>query len=430
MKFLEFYCNQIFCRTYLFVFFIIVLNSSCDIQHYDESGDYILSADANMLWYNQPNGIFYEGKQKRTYLTWMDDERNVEICFYDENKEQLSKIRKIKKWPYLDDHGQPVLHVIQNGKYKGHILLFLNLHNSPLSFIRSKQAEDLDAFTDEQVIDSGAVTYPSIIEDKSGNLMVFYKKNVFEQGEIRTRALFYRKSKDGGDSWSPETEMLNYGKNTWIYSIAPVIKNDTIHLAFSVKDSLSTRVKDVYYLRSCDWGNSWETDNSVRLDLPIHRLPDKIYETGSTDETRVWDLKTDIYGHPVIAFYKYDKEKGVGYTATYNSGKWITTQVSECKNVYYAGGIAIDEKDPLTVYTAENNLNKVAIAEKQYDTTEKKYKFVKYISRNTFRNQVRPQLVKNYNNLKLLWVDVIEYKHYQNFKTNVKAYFINKQINN
>jgi len=409
---------------------IILLSCGCNVRHYEESGDYVLEKGGDLLWYNQPSGFFYEGKEKRTYLTWMDDERNVEVCYYDENKQQLSEVKKIKEWSYLDDHGQPVLQVMQNGKYKGHILVFLNLHNSPLSFIRSQEAENIEAFSEEKIIDSGAVTYPSIVEDKAGRLMVFYKKNVFEQGEIRTRALFYRSSDDGGDTWSSEKELLNFGKNTWIYSIAPAIKNDTIHVAFSIKDSLSTKVKDVFYVRSSDWGNSWETEKAQQLLLPIGHLPGKIYETPANSETRVWDLKTDLYGRPVIAFYKYNTENGVAYTAVYRGDVWNITRVSESENVYYPAGIAIDEKNPATVYTAENNGGGVTIAERLYDTSKKGYEFVKYISLNKTRDQVRPQLVKNYSNLKLLWVDVLEYKHYQNFKTNIKAYFINKPKSN
>ncbi len=324
-----------FFRVFAAAAFVFLFGSGCDVQHYEESGDYVLERGGNLLWYHQPSGFFYEGSEKRTYLTWMDDERNVEVCYYDENKQQLSKVKKIKEWSYLDDHGQPVLQVMQNGKYKGHILVFLNLHNSPLSFIRSQEAENIEAFSEEKVIDSGAVTYPSIVEDKAGRLMVFYNRNVFEQGEIRTRALFYRRSNDGGDTWSSEKELLNFGKNTWVYSIAPAIKNDTIHVAFSIKDSLSTKVKDVFYVRSCDWGNSWETEKAQQLLLPIGHLLGKIYETPANGETRVSDLKIDLYGRPVIAFYKYNTEIGVAYTAMYRGDVWNITRVSESENVYY-----------------------------------------------------------------------------------------------
>jgi hypothetical protein len=103
----------LFLQKMTLIWLYLVLASACQPGKYEKSGEIVIHEGGNLLWYNQPAGIYYEGEHKRTYLTWMDDERNVEVCYYDASDKFLSPVNRIKRWNYLDDHGQPVIHVLQ-----------------------------------------------------------------------------------------------------------------------------------------------------------------------------------------------------------------------------------------------------------------------------------------------------------------------------
>lgn len=256
--------------------------------------------------------------------------------------------------------------------------------------------------------------------------MLFYKKNVFENVQSRTRALFFRKSYDGGDTWGEEKELLNFGFNTWIYNISPKVKDGIVHLAFSVKDSVSNLVKDVYYIKSGNSGESWENLQSVGVSGPGSLSGCKVYESEHGKETRVWDLAIDTSGNPVIAFVVYDSVYGVSYYAKVSYKQWESIEVGRTKNVYYPTGLTIDEKDPKIVYATQNNGGVSGIYEMHLDSGGN-FQTKRRISNNERNNQVRPQMVRNYADMKLMWVEAEEYVNYQKFKSNIRGYIVEKK---
>jgi len=379
------------------------------------------------MWYNKPSGVHYEGQFNKTFMAWLDNKRNVKICEYDENTKLFSNITLLKKWSYRDDHGLPVLHIMKKGRYKGHILVLLNLHNSYLSIRKSTFPERIQEFDKEIIIDSSNITYPSMIESSDGRLILFYKKNVFESSTQRTRNLFYRFSDDGGDSWSVEKELLNFGINSWVYSVPPIVVNDTIRLAFSIKEASSSRVVDLYYLQSPDFGKSWFDDKGHKF-FNSNQIIKPIIVTPIGLETRVWDIAIMKGEGPRISFVTYDSSLNKNYVAFYNatSKKWDIYHVGVSKNEFYPGGIVFDCQDPNKIICTEQIENgNLSIVEKTFVAQESRFKKIRYISKNIERNQVRPQIVENYSTIRTMWVESIDYPHYQNFNTNLKIEVVN-----
>lgn len=416
-------------RQYYFAFLLCVLISGCNNEPYNyktPSGDYIVAEGGNMLWYNQPSSVFFSNKYSRTYLAWTDSANRVNVAWYDDERQVFSDITTVHKWGYMDDHGQPVVHVKEYGAGKGHIHLLFAQHNSPLLSTISGQPEQIEDFGPLQVIDPADCGYPSIIENEQGSLAIFYNRNVYDVPELWTRPLYFRTSDDGGKSWSKETELINHGPGTWIYYVAPDYRDGTLHIAYSVKESGKDRVKDIYYVKSHDWGKTWTANEGIPYQLPM-RQTDPMFASPANYETRAWDIAADTAGKVHIAYVVYNADSGLAKVAQVYHGETKQYNVAYSRLAYYPAGIVIDEKDPNTVYAGRSNKNNIAIAEIKFNPGENKYVFMKEISADTTRSQVRPQIVKNYRSLKLLWVDVIDYTNFQKYKTNIKGYFLRPQ---
>jgi len=66
------------------------------------------------------------------------------------------------------------------------------------------------------------------------------------------------------------------------------------------------------------------------------------------------DLKANKDGKPAIAYVNYDAQQATSYIYRCNKRIWTTTKVAQSRNVYHPSGLALAEKDPSSVYSAEN----------------------------------------------------------------------------
>ncbi|MCB0699833.1 MAG: BNR-4 repeat-containing protein [Chitinophagales bacterium] len=383
-----------------------------------------VSDGGNILFYNQPSGVYYKGKHSRTYMAWLDRRNIVQLSYYDDRYNRMTTYADIFAWPYKDDHAQPVLHVKQYGDLKGHIYIFSSLHNSRLVYTRSKKPESITDFTPLSIIDNGKCTYPSVLETPTGELMVFYTRNTYSSDtgyKHWTRNLYYITSTDGGNTWSKEKEIVTGGTGTWVYYVQPVYKDDGIHIAFSImKDDGG--VYDVHYIKSNDGGDTWIYNDSTINALPV-LANNPIYITPEGTQTRAWDLKLNSVGEPVIAYQNYDSTVGRSYVM-YN----IRTEpkhyfVTNSINSYYPAGLVLDEYNTNIAYASSVGKNgQNEIVEKTLDKQLDSFVTTSVISKETGRHQMRPQMVKQYHNMKLLWVDELEYNSFKDYKTNLKGY--------
>ena len=372
------------------------------------------------MWYNQPCGEHFSGYRKRTYFSYLDSDGFIKVRAYDDFTKKYSQ-KIIYKQRYLDDHGAPVIHIIKKGKYKGHIAILISLHNSPLYLMLSKQPESITSFTKPILIDDGNCTYPSIIEDTRGDLMIFYKKNIPYAKDKWTRALYTKISVDGGHSWSRGKELVNMGVDTWVYSAVPIVKGRTVHLAFSVKQPFMDSVKNVYYIKSDDFGKSWKNNFRKKINLPIRKMT-PIYYSPVKLETRVWDIKANNRGDVFMGFMNYDNNKGEIFWGKYNSAnKWGYKPIALSTNSYYPSGLAIDYFNPYVVYCSENISGVNRITKRKFNFQRGSFEYVETISEPSAYNQVRPQVIENYSDIKLVWLEVNSYKDFMNYNTRIKA---------
>ena len=132
-------------------------------------------------------------------------------------------------------------------------------------------------------------------------------------------------------------------------------------------------------------------------------------------------------GMPKIAFMNYDSAWCYAYTSRYTGTRWQTVPAGKSRRVYYPTGIVIDDSRPDHVFLTESRKNKNAIAEKMYHSATNSYQLVSYISRDTLRHQVRPQMIGNYNRLQMIWHSVHSYDGMSDYNVNLKSRFIPKQ---
>lgn len=397
--------------------------SGCSNQPYHyatESGDYIIAEGGNMMWYNQPSAAYYKGKYSRTYFSWCDTANKINIAYYDEEHKKFSPSTTIHKWGYADDHGQPIVHIKKYGPKKGTVHAFFALHNSKLLHTSSITAENINKFDTVSTIDSEDCGYPSVIENEDGQLAIFYNRNIYNTENLWTRPIVYRTSDDNGKNWSSATELINHGPGTWIYAVKPEYKNKKIHIAYSVKQSNGDSVQHVYYIYSNEWTKEWMYRNNIISQLPI-QADSPIYCSPKHFETRVWDLALTDNNEPLVAFVSYNRDSGIALTKNIYTNNEL--RVTTSKNAFYPSGIVFDEQNTNTVYCGKDYNNSIAIAEMTLNPQQNSYVLSRYISKDSTRKQVRPQIVKDYNKLKLLWIDVIYYEHFQKYKTNLKGFF-------
>lgn len=406
-----------------FIIALATIICGCQNEHYHHdtaSGDYIIAEGGNMMWYNQPSASYYKGKYSRTYFSWCDTANRINIAYYDEEHKKFSPLTTIHKWGYADDHGQPIVHIKKYGPQKGTVHAFFALHNSKLLHTSSLSAENINKFDTTSVIDADDCGYPSIIENEQGQLALFYNRNVYDTENLWTRPLVFRTSDDNGETWSPATELINHGPGTWIYAVKPEYRNNQIHIAYSVKQSDGDSVQHVFYLHSNNWTKEWTHNNITASVTPI-KVDTPIYHSPQNFETRVWDLALTNSHAPLVAFITYNHDSGTAYTKNVYANNELTVTTS--KNAYYPSGVVFDEQNTNTVYCGKDYNNSIAIAEMVFDPQQNNYKLSRYISKDSTGKQVRPQIVNEYNGLKLLWIDVVHYEHFQQYRTNLKGYF-------
>jgi len=166
---------------------------------------------------------------------------------------------------------------------------------------------------------------PAIAVDSLGQLHVVWCNNSPGNGEI-----YYKKSTDGGATWSPNQRL------TWTsgQSLMPAIVVDPfdyLHVVWS--DNTSTNY-EIYYRRSTDGGATW---------TPNKRL------TWTADSSYIGDMAMDTLGNPHIVwedlspyevFYKRGIDGGLTWATsqrlTWNSGGsgWPSVAVESSGHIH------------------------------------------------------------------------------------------------
>jgi hypothetical protein len=308
------------------------------------------------IWFSDPRAVYYAGKHRRTYATWVNADGNAILASYDHDTRVISTI-VLRYGVGHDDHANPTLLVLPRGR----LIAFYSAHDGPgINYRVTKYPEDIASLEPEhQVPRSGegrfGSTYPSPIR-------LSHERGIW---------LFWR-----GGNWQPTFATSATGRRwsrprTLIQETIPHKRHrpylkvdsngvDTIHLAFTEAHP-GRYPTGIYYAAYRDGlflSASGQTIGSLTtLPLTADRA-DQVYDP-KPKGLRAWvyDVAEDEHGRPVIVYdeivshtdhrYRYARWTGIGWqdNEIVPAGPPINHTPG-----WYSAGISLDHEDPTNVY--------------------------------------------------------------------------------
>ncbi len=172
---------------------------------------------------HQPRPVFFAGRHRRTYLTYMDHNFDACVVAYDHQTNAWMGPVRVDDCRTRDGHNAPAILITRDGT----IHLFYGCHNHPVKYARSVAPEDISQWETGREIGSRA-TYTYAIETASGELLLFYRFG----GAGRRSPLKVHHGTDGGKTWDAGKAILDYGGQSWV-KIRDALydaRSDRVHL--------------------------------------------------------------------------------------------------------------------------------------------------------------------------------------------------------
>jgi hypothetical protein len=154
---------------------------------------------------------------------------------------------------------------------------------------------------------SGNSASPAIALDSSGNFYLFWEDNTPGNFEI-----YYKKSADGGATWTTGKRLTWHSGDLWGKDIA-VDSSGNLHLAWC--DHIDLSHSDIYYKKSTDGGTTWSTSQRLTWTSASSLAP-AITADGYGNLHVVWREESTPSGNWEI-YYKKSPDGGT---------TWLTSQ--------------------------------------------------------------------------------------------------------
>lgn len=226
----------------------------------------------------------------------------------------------------------------------GYLHIAFDSHNSPLKYVMSRQPFSLE-LTEPLPMTSMRytlpndeekdVTYPEFYRFSNGDLLFCYRnKNAL----VMNRYLLNKKA------W--RTIQGNLLENDYFirpYWQVTVDANDVIHVSWTWRDKAhdTNTNHDIYYIRSRNYGVSWELVDGSPIQIPAaHHYTNPVWPVPmKSNLINQTSMTTDKNGNPYIASY-WEQDSITNYRLVYFDGsKWNCTTVSNRKSTFKLSGI-------------------------------------------------------------------------------------------
>lgn len=159
-----------------------------------------------------------------------------------------------------------------------------------------------------QVGEEGYASYriPAIVKDQSGELIAFAEGRVDHAGDFGNVDLVYKKSKDGGKTWSPlhvavDYEKLQAGNPAPVVDLLdPAYPEGRIFLFYNTGNNHEGEVRkgnglrEVWYITSTDGASTWS--EPVNITTQAHRPKQPVIST-SYNFNEDWRAYANTPGH-------------------------------------------------------------------------------------------------------------------------------------
>ncbi|MBN1342866.1 MAG: BNR-4 repeat-containing protein [Phycisphaerae bacterium] len=162
---------------------------------------------------HQSRAMYFEGKHRRTYLTYLDNDFDARITYYDHDAKTWSEPVRVDNcvaevgWckGLKDGHNAPNLWVSKSGT----IHLIYGSHGTPFKYARSVEPERIDRWELGKRL-SNFATYPFFSQLPDGEMLMFYRYG--PTGGYKKPFLGLQRTADEGRTWSEVKKLAALGK--------------------------------------------------------------------------------------------------------------------------------------------------------------------------------------------------------------------------
>ena len=407
-----------------------------DYKSFTENGSW--------CWFSDPRALYYKGEHSRTYAGWVDSLGSIVVGFYDHDTKQI-ETKVLHQNLEVDDHDNPSLLIDKDGKLM--VLYSKHATGDPIHIAKAKNAEDIFEWETARTLDlNDTLSYPNLsntytytnvcqIADEKGKLYLFWRGADFKPN--------FSVSSDNGENWATGKIFVlpeRIYNNRRPYLKMASNNKDVIHFAFTDGHPRNEPTNSVYYMKYKNGGMYKANDEKI-MDwsaLPVQpSQTDMVYDAAVTKEKAwIWDVAENKEGNPVLVYSRFPTDSShVYYYSVWDNGKWNNHELVNSGSWFpqtpegqserepnYSGGIVLDPEDPSQVYLSRQK-NGVFEIEKWSTTDKGKNWDVEEITKNSSMNNIRPFVIRNYDetgSLKVLWLSVKKYLHYTDYQTAVK----------
>ena len=403
------------------------------------AADYELVAeDGAWCWFSDPRAVYHKGLRNRVYYSYINSKGDVMISARDQRTKVIETFTLHEKLE-IDDHDVPSVLFLPDGR----LLTFYTEHNG-VSFMRkSRSPEDINSWEEEKVLafngDKITYSHPVMLSEENNRIYLFWRgRNPNPAaGSFNDWRQYFSFSDDGGNTWAAARNYIdNKALNNPPYLKASGDGHSRIDFAFTdghpgVGAEIS--VYHMYYEKGAFYQTNGEKIAALEhLPLELTKV-NKVYDY-EQGHVRSWisDIALDKNKRPVIAYMRYPSADDHRYYYAYwDGGKWIDEEIckaggwmpvskpgEEQREPFYGGGMALDHKDPATVYISRQENS---IFEIERRTLKGKSWTSSAITSHSTVNSMRPYVVEGYPGNKpiLLWMTGL-YIHYTEFHTSIR----------
>jgi hypothetical protein len=195
---------------------------------------------------------------------------------------------------------------------------------------------------------SGDSGWPAIAADSFGNPHVAWSDSTSGPSEI-----YYRKSTDGGAAWSPAKRLTWTSEGMNIYVEMAVDSSNALHLAWH---GGRPEDEEIYYKKSTDAGLTWKATKKLTLTADYYSDYPDIAADSAGNLHLVWMEETT--GNREV-FYKKSPDSGV----TWGANQRITWTAGQT----YGEAVAADSLGNVHVVWSDDTIGQAEIYYKRFD---------------------------------------------------------------